>query len=166
MIETKNRPTSYKDITDEQISQAANTIFQLKQGFRIGNEDKLKEQEIDAARTLINAGRDRARMVCKSSLEKISPAFWATNQELEAARKITVNYVKLGFANVKMFNKFGLDIHIPHLAEYAEEQLPSLEYPARERLFSYESELVRRELRELHPNLYVALNKLNPKKPL
>lgn len=103
------------------------------------------------------------RAVCGSALESLDAQFWASDEEINNARRLMVNYVKAGWIPVTVFQNFGLDTHIPYLAKDQYGVFPQLNEGARSRLFSHTSGIVSQELPALHRNIYVALNKLNPK---
>lgn len=158
----KKRP-----ITDEQIADAANALFQTEKGYIRRTID---QKGIIAIATLHVAGREAVRKVCSSNLGCLNAQFWASDEEVKQARKLTANYVKMGFVSATVFfQNFGLGNHASYLAQDQYNLFPYLNQPAKERLFSYVGEVVSDEIFRLHPNIYVAINKLNPddpKKPL
>lgn len=79
----------YSGITDAQIRDAAEEFFQAAQLFHHSMEER-RRKELEAATTLIDAGRKRIREVCKDRLETLHPGFWASKRELEITRNATI----------------------------------------------------------------------------
>lgn len=149
-----------KVITPEQIAKAADTLFQIER--RYIRQELVDKLGLAATLTLRAAGRGAVRAVCGSALESLDAQFWASDEEIRIARRLTVNYVKGGWIPLEDFREFGLGTHIPYLAEDRYEAFPQLIEGAISRLFSHTSSLVLEELSALDKNIHFALIMLNP----
>jgi hypothetical protein len=142
------------------IEEAGNILFQIENRYML--PELVDERGLVARLTLEQAGKFAVRKVCGGSLESLDAKYWASDKEVSNARKLVIDYLKGGWMPVRIFQKFGLGTHIHYLTKDQYGLLPQLNEGARHRLFEYIGRLVLQELRDLHPNVYVALNKLNP----
>lgn len=108
-------------ISDGQLTQAANTLLQLNTGSLFGSKASLVRQRIEAATTLIDAGRKRVREVCRSNLKDLHPGFWATQEEMNLVRKTIVKSVQEG-TDITVFDS-RVNITLPSLTPSAQEGL-------------------------------------------